>query len=123
MNDTELQVNYYLACYHYAKNNGTSPSSGFVKLTHDGTEISIASWDHDSDQPSNEDLKAADLATVQATWNAHANDEEYAAIGGFLKYCLKDLMKDIEVLKGNPEPDDEAQEAMVRAAFDAYKAA
>ena len=32
-------------------------------------------------------------------------------------------MKDIEVLKGNPEPDDEAQEAMVRAAFDAYKAA
>lgn len=121
MNDAELEANFYIACYHYAKNNGSDPASNFVQLSLDqqGNHV-IFQWNHDSPQPTNDDLKVPDLATVQATWTNKTNYAEYNNFGLFAKYVFKQLIKDIEVLKGNPEPDDAAQEALLKAMFDAY---
>ena len=123
MNDAELAQNFYIACYHYALNNGSNPTDDFVKLRMDqGGNIVIDQWNHDSTEPTNTDLKVPDLATVQATWDTKTNDDEYAKTPGFLSYTLKELIKEIEVLKLNPLPDAAELETMLRAHFDAFKA-
>lgn len=82
MNDSELQQNYYEACYHYAKTIGPDPIvniydpiSDFVELTISISNVkSINLWNHSSTQPTNTQLKTYTVQQVQDSWNQYLKD-------------------------------------------------
>ena len=121
MNDTQLEQNFYTACYHYAKQIDPNVLSDFVTLKKEAGQTSIIAWNHNSTQPSNEDLKAFSTITVQQTWAEKRNDDEFALINDFYKYYLRILLKDIEILKGNPLPTDEDLNNMMRTEYTNWK--
>jgi len=78
MNDTELEENFYEACYYYAKSIGPDPVitrhhdplADFV--FHQGTFIE--NWNHSSTQPTNTQLKTYTVQQVQDAWNQFLRD-------------------------------------------------
>jgi len=81
MNDTELQENYYIACYHYAKTIGPDPVvtqdpiTDFAIISDNGDSILyIVNWNHSSTQPTNTELKTYTVQQVQDSWNQYLKD-------------------------------------------------
>lgn len=116
MDDTELNNNFFIACYHYAKNNGSTPTDDqFVGMKLVNTTWTIISWNHDSQQPSTTDLKAATLITVQQTWTEKENnDKYYDEKSRFVRHVLKDLLKRVTVLEGKQALSDNDAETVLK---------
>jgi hypothetical protein len=73
LTDEELRQNFYEMCCLYATLNGTTrvsiteSTASFVLANAPPTEIpTIAVWNHDSPQPSNNDLRSLSLANARA---------------------------------------------------------
>jgi len=76
MNDQELYDNFLYACVTYANNNGSkvTDTSTLCELYDDGSgEMQILSWNHDSKQPTDDQLKAYTLEQVQLTATTYNN--------------------------------------------------
>jgi len=80
MNNSELEENFYFACYHYAKTIGPDPivtqdpDTDFVFLQDDGSGTYINIWNHSSTQPTNTQLKTYTVQQVQDSWNQYLKD-------------------------------------------------
>jgi hypothetical protein len=75
MDETELQQNYYYACFKYAydNSNNTIPEDSFVMLQNnsDGKGTYIASWNHSSVQPTPEQLITYTVDQVRTIYNVN----------------------------------------------------
>jgi hypothetical protein len=72
LTDEELNILFIFACEVWGKNNSPSdtypdsdPTTGDFAAISDGITIFIDFWNHDSPQPTINDLKALDLADVE----------------------------------------------------------
>jgi XkdW protein. len=65
MNDQQLKENYYYACRVYAENNGGNVADNFCVLRDDGDgKIYIAEWNHPSPQPTDQQLRAIPMTSI-----------------------------------------------------------
>lgn len=81
MDSSELQQNFLYACLKYAYDNGgietnyTTFSPDYVGIEYRDNTYTIVRWNHDSTQPSVDDLMAysvTDLADVKKTFENHS---------------------------------------------------
>lgn len=126
MNDTELRENFFNACVHYANANGTEVSDDtFASLMDKSGTISITNWNHDSQKPTLGQLKAFNVADVQASGKAFYNKEEFSNINEFFKYAFHKLNVEILQIKGESDPEKlkkEASDAKLKEIHNEFKA-
>jgi len=76
MNDQQLFENYYYACRAYAESNGGNVTDNFCVLRDDGDgKIYIASWNHNSPKPTNEQLKDVPISSINRLRSRKRNTE------------------------------------------------
>lgn len=125
MNETELQNNYKEAIIHYLKINNKPINEDLfiVNFNFNTSTLSIDYWGYtDISQPSPETLKTYTLEEITNSFKNYSFGLYFETIEKFFKFYNRYVYKEIEVLKGNPEPSDEESDQHLVDLLELFKA-
>lgn len=125
MNETELQNNYKQAIIHYLKINNKPINEDLfiVNFNFNTSSLSIDYWGYtDIPQPSPETLKTYTLEEITNSFKDYSFGLYFKNIEKFFKFYNRYIYKEIQVLKGNPEPTDEESDQHLVDLLEIFKA-